>query len=791
MDAFKDGDGQSKNLPNHMDESSLDQGNHSQALALRGPHRLEEPGVLDVLPEESPHLLDYWHVILKRRWVVLSCFLVVFSTVAIGTLKEEPVYQGKVLLEINPEPPNVLNFKEFLQIDTQNVDSYRETQYRVLQSRSLAERVVRDLKLYLYPEFYRSRRLFGLIESDPKKIPSPSDPAPPDSSQDAFRNSVTNFLNLVDVSPIRRSNLVEVSFNSRDPKLAERIANQLASDYIDQNLQVKWDETIKASDWLQSQLVGLKGKLEKSEDALQTYAQRNSILFVDEKKNLVNERLAQLQTEYTKAQADRFQKESLYNLVQAGKVQDLPGFLSNQLIQQLTVRLSELQREYSQLTATVKPDYPKAVALKRQIDTVQTSLDHEKKALAQNIVDDYRSALANEQYLSKALDEQKGVVNDIAERTIQYNILKREVDTNEQLYEGLLQRLKEAQVSAGLKASNIRIVDAAEVPKSPVKPRVPLDLALGAILGLGLGVGLAFFQEYLDKTLKSPDEVERLVRLPSLGLLPSFSLNGAGKGVEAKNVSVVHRGRRPIAPAIQTDSSIMEAFRSIRTSILLSASPVPKILLVTSAFPSEGKTSVTVNLGATLASLGSKVVIVDCDMRRPSCHRSTGVENRPGFVQCLTGRTGLLDAILPVPGVQNLSVIPCGPIPPNPAEVLSSPVAAELLQKLRKDFEYVLVDSPPLLSVADSRVLATITDAVVLVVRAHSTPYDAVCHARSLLHGAGARILGVALNDVDLRKDGYSYNYYRYGYGYMYGEDERASHEDSEMARTLTDRSDL
>jgi polysaccharide biosynthesis transport protein len=776
-----------------MDESSP--GQAREALTIRGPQVLSEGDVLNILPEEAPSVLDYLHVILKRRWVVLSCLLIVFSTVAIGTLKEKPIYQGRVLLEINPEPPNVLNFKEFLQIDTQDVDSYRETQYRILQSRSLAERTVVDLKLYLYPEFYRSRGLLGLIRSDPKKIPSPSDPEPPNPLGDAFRSSVTNFQNSVDVSPVRRSNLVEVSFFSQDPRLAERVANQLARDYIDQNLQVKWDETIKASDWLQGQLVGLKGKLEKSEDALQDYAQRNSILFITEKQNLVNARLEQLQEQFTKAQADRFQKESLYNLVQAGKVQDLPGFLSNQLIQQLAVRLAELQQQYSELTSTVKPEYPKAVALKKQIDTVQTSLDHQKKALSQNIVDDYRSALANEKYLSQALDEQKKIVNDIDEKTIQYNILKREVDTNKQLYEGLLQRLKEAQVSAGLKASNIRIVDAAEVPQSPVKPRVLLNLALGVILGLGLGVSLAFFQEYLDKTLKTPDEVERLVRLPSLGVLPAFGLNGAGKEAEAKRASIVPHDGRPMAPAIQTNPSILEAFRSLRTSILLSANPIPKLLLVTSAFPSEGKTSVTVNLGVTLASLGSSVVIVDCDMRRPSCHRSTGVENKPGFVQCLTGQVGLSKAILPVPGVNNLSVIPCGPIPPNPAEVLSSPIAGELLRKLRGEFEYVLVDSPPLLSVADSRILATVTDAVVLVARAHSTPYDAVCRARSLLYGAGARILGVALNDVDLRKNGYSYNYnyrYEYGFGYEYGygESERTD-EDSNVTGTSVDGANL
>jgi capsular exopolysaccharide synthesis family protein len=376
--------------------------------------------------------------------------------------------------------------------------------------------------------------------------------------------------------------------------------------------------------------------------------------------------------------------------------------------------------------------------------------------------------LANEKYLEQALDEQKKIVNDIDEKSIQYNILKREVDTNKQLYEGLLTRMKEATVSAGVQASNVRIVDAAEVPKGPVKPRVFLNLALGLVLGTAVGVGLAFFQEYLDNTLKTADEVERLLRLPSLGLLPDCIGNGKAGGEELAIVS--HGNNGALAPAIQTGREPMEAYRTLRTSILLSANPVPKMLLITSALPSEGKTTVTVNLGATLASLGSKVVIVDCDMRRPCCHRSTGVENRPGFVRCLTGHVGLTDAILPVPGVPNLSVIPCGPIPPNPAEVLSSPLTVDLLRRLRSEFEYVLVDSPPLLTVSDSRILSTLTDAVVLVTRAYTTPFDLVRRARGLLYNSGARILGVALNSVEAHKQGGSgYDAYRYGYGYGYG----------------------
>jgi len=749
-----------------MDDNTSLEPTGPRSLARTAPQFLQEAEILDVSPEEIPHLLDYWHVVLKRRWTVLVCLLVVFSTVAIGTLKKKPVYEGKVTVEIDPETPQVLNFKEVTQaVPTIDVDSYRETQYRILISRSLAEKVVKDLQLYRVPEFYKRRMFFGLFESDPAKIPSP-EPGPPDTSSEAYGNAVAHIQSGIDVNPIRRSNLVELSFFSESPELAQRVANKIAEDYIDENLQVKWDEASRASDWLEGRLGDLKIKLEKSEEQLQQYAQANSIMMVTEKQEMATTRLGELTEDYTKAQDERYQKEARYSLVEAGKVQDLPEIMSNRIIQDLSEQIADLKKRYAQETTMYKPEYPKALQLKRQMDSLQAEIDRQKLVVAQNIADEYHSALAQEQYLKKAVDDQKNAVNDIAVRSVQYNILKREVDSNKQLYDGLLERMKEARVQSSLNASNIRIVDSAQLPKGAVKPRVLLNLIAGIILGLGIGVALAFFQEYLDNTLKSPDEVEKLLRLPSLGVLPRFALNGHGKLKEDESEALVPSEGVALAPAIQTDPQIVEAYRSLRTSILLSANPVPRLILVTSAVPGEGKTTTTVNLGATLASLGSRVVVVDCDMRRPACHRSAGVKNSPGFVQCLTGHVDLADAILPVPGVENLSIIPCGPIPPNPAEMLSAPLTSELLHKLRSQFEYVLVDSPPLLSVADSRILATMTDAAVLVARAFETPYDLVRRARGLLYAAGARVLGVALNDVDLRREGYGPHLsYRYGYG--------------------------
>ncbi|MGH9327378.1 MAG: GumC family protein [Terriglobia bacterium] len=760
-------------------EDTLATRDRMQSLEVQQP-------VVDVYSEEVPHLLDYWAIIRKRRWVVLACLVVVFATVAIGTLKEKPVYQGKVLIEIDPQPPNVVNFKEVVSVDPVDVEAYLETQYKILKSRSLAEQVVRDLQLYRIPEFYKARLFFGLVYQAPKILPSPSEPNP-DVNADYYRNSISHLQGSIDISPVRRSNLVQVSFDSYNPEVAAQVANKLANDYIIQNLEVKWNETMKASKWLAGRLYEMQAKLEKSEDELQAYARSRGILYIDTKDNsqqsLASARMEELMQEYGQAQSAMFEQKGLYSLVKKGKVEDLPGVLNNGLIQNLEESMANAKEEYATITTWVKPDYPKARQVQRQIKALQNEVDRQKAAIIANIVQNYKSSEHRAKYLAAAINEQKKGMSALNQKLVQYNILKRQVDSNRELYQGLLQRMKEAQVSAGLTASNIRIVDTAIVPKAPVKPRVFLNLALGLIAGLGLGVGLAFFQEYLDKTLKTSDDVERLLRLPSLGILPKFALNGNHHEVDEEEglVPVHPNGNNGhLAPAIQATPEVAEAFRSLRTSILLSASPVPKLLLITSALPSEGKTTTAVNLGATLASLNTKVVIVDCDMRRPACHRSTGVENKPGFVQCLTGHATLKEAILPVPGVPHLSVIPCGPIPPNPAEVLSSRMTGDLLRELRTEFEFVLVDSPPILSVADSRILATLTDATVLVTRAHSTPYDVVRRARSLLYGASARVLGVALNDVDLHRDGYGYMSGGYGYGYGYGNGNNETSEDQD-----------
>ena len=760
---------------------------HSEPLEVRSAVPVTAYPV-DLNPADaSPSLLEYWRVLLKRRWTVLSFLLLVVTTVMIGTLKQRPVYQAKAVLQIDNEDPNILTFQDFVAEVNPGDESYLQTAINVLRSRSLAHRVIERLSLDQNPEFQATPSWFGRLWGN-------------EPSQQAERNAGTSsldslpqdqidvFLNRVAVEPVQGSRLVGVSFDSFDPELSARVANTLASNFIDMNLEAKWDATQKASDWLSQQLVGLKARLEKSEEDLQRYAKENSILFLDERQSLTAEKLRQLQEELTKAEADRIQKESLSDQVLLGNFDSVPGILDHRLYQDLTLKLADLRREYSELSAIFTPEYPRVKRLKSQMDEVEALLIQERDAFARRIADDYRAAINRERLLQQMLARQTEEFNQIAEKSIQYKILQREVETNKQLYEGLLQRLKEASISAGLRASNVRVVDAAEVPATPARPRVLLNLVLALIVGLGLGLGMAFFQEYLDNSLKTPDDVQRFLRLPTLGMIPAAK--AAGRGALAYGYASGKRKRLPTPSGNGQTSDLNlelltaegngllgEAYRSLRTSLLLSSSGrPPRVVLITSGQPGEGKTTTLVNLGIALVHLGGRVVLIDSDMRRP---RVSALLKLPaaaaGLSTYLTGQSAIDDVITPT-AIANLFVIPCGPTPPNPAELLSSHLMTALLKQAGQKFDYVLLDSPPVLHVSDARILATRVEAVILVVQGAATPRQAARLAKEQLHQVNANVIGVALNNLDVQANGYNYYYpYYQGYGTHYGNGDNPS----------------
>jgi capsular exopolysaccharide synthesis family protein len=703
-------------------------------------------------------LAAFFRIVSKRRAVVLTTALILTTLAAIFSFKMKPVYQATTRVAIESETPLVQSLDEVYRTIPIE-EKFLQTQVKVLQSENLAWETIEQLGLADNPAFAPKDRWARRGEPDPRII----------------RGQLLDlFSGHLDVELARNTHMVVVSFESTDPYLAARVANTLVNDYKEYNFRSLYEATRQASGWMEQQLDELKAKVEKSQEALVAYERENSIINVSDKQNLLEQRLSDLSKDLTNAQNDRSQKQSLYQQVKSNP-QQVALLAQNELLVKLEEKYADIQSQYVDAQGQYGPNFPKVIRLQSQVNEIQSLIDQERNRTVQRIRKDYEAAVGRERIMSDLMVREKAEVGRLNQLLIQHNILKRDFETNQQMYENLLERLKDATVSAGLRASNVHLVDSAFPPAEPIRPKKFLYISVGLIAGVFLGIGLAFVAEGLDSSIKRAEDIERFIAAPTLAVIPSEETLGTsgrswlkGQRIGASNGN----GRVELAVLERPSSALAEAYRTLRTSLLLSTASKPaQVLLVASTQPQEGKTCTTLNLSLALAQRGRRVLVIDADLRRPGLGELVGSGNGKGLSDVLAGACTFREAVKQLESQPSLWVLPAGPLPSNPAELLSSSSMEDLLREARRDFEHVVLDSPPLLMVSDAVILSNLADGVVLVVESGVTNRSAVARAYKVLQIAGAKVLGVVLNKLDVRHDGY-YGYYYRGYlDYFFSKD--------------------
>jgi polysaccharide biosynthesis transport protein len=734
-------------------------------------------GAIELLPASSrlpawnlsprePHLYDYLLILRKHQWLILSFMLAVVTITAIGTFRMQPVYIATSRIEIDRENSNILPFQGTDSYDYMtDLENYIETQSKILTSETLALQTVRSGILSGQTDFASDPST-----SDALSTGSLANMKPPPE--------LGAFLGALSVKRVPNSRLMDVSFESTSPLLAAQIVNAHIKNFIEQNFQSRYEATSRASTWLTDQLNDWKVRVQKSEDARIAYERQNQIWALDDKQNVTSQRFTDLNKQLTDAQSERMRKQSLFEFARAGEMDSVPQIRDNPAVQDLLRKRTETYSQYTDALNQYGPNFPKVQRLQSLLKEIDVAADKEKKTAIARLENEYREALQREQILTRALDQQKTEVNQMSERMVQYSILKREAETNKALYDGLLTKLKEAGISAGLRSSNIRIVDPAMVPTYPARPAKTRNIVLSFLVGLVGGIGLALLREYMDNTVKSPDDIETLAHLPSLAVVPAFTeSNGDRSRVKLlKGASTNgHEKRIELVAQHLPKSQMSEAFRALRTALLLSqADHPPQVILVTSALPREGKTTAAANLAVTLAQLGDRTLLIDADLRKPGVGRllNLGSGKYAGLSSYLAGVSSLDLVTIQHPAIPNLSAIPTGPLPPNPADLLSSHKLTDAIAELRTKFKFIVIDSPPIMAATDAVILSVKADGVLLVVRSGETPKEAFTRTRDLLLSVKCHILGVVLNAVDSTAPDYYYSYRYYPYSQGYGAQE-------------------
>ena len=716
-------------------------------------------------PDGEVHLLDRLAVLYRYRRLCVTVFILSTTAMIIQGYTTIQMYQATARLEINDERstavPGLSNDQNTYYEDP---EPYFSTQHKILKGRDLTRRVVRKLHLETVPEFNGSSappptpitilhnleaRLIALVRPAP---PVQVEPPKVDESSDES-SLVSSFIGRVGVDPVRGSHLVDVTFTAQDPKFAATAANALVDEYVDQNLQVKLQSTQGMLDWLERELTGQQKKVEDSERSLAQYRERENALSLDEKQNIVLSRLNQLNDAATRARTARVQKESLYNQVKsisAGTAPDaIPIIAQNTSVQNAKIKLASLQADKVRLLDRYGEKHPQVLQVNNGLADAQRQYDLAVAGAVQSVRNEYEAAMIEERSLSQNLDGAKAEATVLNRKGIGYGVMEREAKSNREVYQSLLTREKELRVSANSRTNNVRVIDHAEVPKAPVTPGGRRTWLISMVVGLVLSVAVALGLDYMNDTIKTPEDVTRRLKLPFLGLVPT-----------------VRGDKHPLLASSHVPHDFGESFRALRTS-LISKYPGEgtKIQVVTSAQPLEGKTTTAANIAMALAYGGSRVLLVDADMRRPGLHRPLRLTNERGLSQVLIGQARVRDVIQRTVD-PNLLAITAGRTPPNPSELLSSERMKTLLTNLAHGpFDWIIIDTPPVLAVTDAVILAPMVTGVTFVVGAEMTRRRLAERAIETVVQSRPRYAAVVLNKVDFAKNKYYYSRY---YGHQY-----------------------
>jgi polysaccharide biosynthesis transport protein len=678
----------------------------------------------DYLDGKQSEISEYIKIVLRHKLLALAVTLAVFAAAGVWTYTTKRLYTSSVNIQIDPEQA-VLPYKEVY--DSVTADpKYLLTQAQVLKSEALARRIVTQLNLASA------------------------------SNSDEVARQARGFASRLVVTPVDNTQVVKVSYRSEDPVFAARAINTLADEYANYNVESKRDSNTKAKEFLGAELSKQKQKLEQSEQALVQYSRAHNMLLPSDGTNAITQKLNDLNREMTKVEAEVIANQ--YQALKSTTLDNFPEGLKTNVMRDLESRRSTLELKLSTLTVQFGPKWPEVITLGKELADVRQQLVNGMRRALEQANAEYNLSVAHRERLATALAAQSRLADQLTQDSIQYNILKRDVDTDRQIHEGLLQRLKETDVSAGLKSGNVHVIDRGYVATLPSSPNVPLNLVLGLTLGLLSGVMCAFAVEYLDQTVASPEDVERDLRLPFLGAIPAFA-----KSWKDANGGLLMplNGQRPDSGRhfANAESGVYwESYRALRTSLLFSSPEHrPHVILITSALPGEGKTTTSVNLGIALAQTGARTLILELDLRRPKMAHMLAVANSRGMSRYLAGQCELNTEIQPT-GIPNLFAVPSGPIPPNPPELIGSSRMDRALELFRRYFEYVIIDGPPVLPVSDALVISSQVDGVVLVVDGRKTATAVAQRARNLLRSVDASVLGVLVNNakIDVSEQYYS-----------------------------------